>query len=366
MKTIFINTIWISLILAGSVGFKSTTAVIDTEAKIYLYKYFLIKTHPTGGIKIYSVANPASPFVINSLTVEGTHDVAIVDTIMYADRRQSLIVYNVADMNNPKHIDSLPNIFNAYDFSVMPMMDGVVESHGWSCFDCIPAPRSDAVVTPSTQTGQGGSMARFIIVNEYLYCIDQSSLVVFLISDPSKPVYRNRVQIGWDIETIFAKDSLLYIGGRFGMYVYDIARPDLPERLSELRHTRGCDPVVVEDTVAYVTVRDGTNCGAGTNQLIIVGVGDIRNPVVLKTYQFGSPAGLAVQNGILYLCDLKNGLKIFSIAHYTDLSQIFSFPTLLPHDVIVHNSILYTIGSTDINLYNVMNPNSPLFLSKLP
>lgn len=366
MKTNFINTIWIIIILIGSVGFKSTSTAVDIEAKIYLYNSYLIKTHPTGGITIYSVANPASPFMINALVVEGTHDVAIVDSIMYADRWQSLIVYNVGDMNNPKQIDSLPNIFNAYDFSTMPMMDGVVESHGWSCIDCIPAPRSDVVVSPTTQTGQGGSMARFIIVNDYLYCIDQSSLVVFMISDPSKPVYRNRVQIGWDIETIFAKDSLLFIGGRFGMYVYDISKPDLPERMSELRHTRGCDPVVVEDTVAYVTVRDGTNCGAGTNQLIIIGVGDIRNPVILKTYLFGSPAGIAVQNGIMYLCDLNNGLKIFSIAQYTNLSEIYSFPALKPHDVILHNGVLYTIGGSEINLYNVSTPNSPVFLSKLP
>lgn len=354
------------MILVGSVGFKSTSIAADIEAKIYLYNSYLVKTHPIDGMKIYSVAHPASPFTINTLAVEGTHDIAIVDTIMYADRWQSLILYDVNDMNNPKQIDSLPDIFNTYDFSVMPMTEGVVESHGWSCFECIPAPRSDPVVTPSTQTGQGGLMARFIIVNEYLYCIDQSSLVVFMISDPAKPVYRNRVEIGWDIETIFAKDSLLFIGGRFGMYVYNISEPDLPDRLSELRHTRGCDPVVVEDTVAYVTVRDGTNCGAGTNQLIIIGIGDIRNPVILKTYLFDSPAGLAVQNGTLYICDLKKGLKIFTFTHASDLTEIFSFPSLLPHDVIVHNTILYTIGSTDINLYNILQPNSPVFLSTLP
>jgi hypothetical protein len=100
--------------------------------------------------------------------------------------------------------------------------------------------------------------------------------------------------------------------------------------------------------------------------LIIIGIGDIRNPVVLKTYIFDSPAGLAVQNGTLYLYDLKKGLEIFIITHSTDLTEIFSFPSLLPLDVIVHNPILYIIGSTDINLFIIMKPNSPVFLSPLP
>lgn len=354
------------MIIFWSIGFKSATPAIDTEAKIYLYKNYLVATHPSNGIRIYSVSNPAAPFIVSSIGAEGTHDVAVTDSIMYADRWQSLIVYSISDISGPKQIDSIPHVFNSYDFTVMPLMNDVVTDGGWSCIDCIPAPRSsDAVVTPSSQTGQGGSMARFIIVRDFLYCIDQSSLVVFSIADPAKPVYRNRVQIGWDIETIVAKDSLLFIGGRFGMYVYSIAKSDLPTRLSELRHTRGCDPVVVNDTVAYVTVRDGTNCGTGTNQLIIIGIGDLQNPAVLKTYQFGSPAGLAVHNAILYLCDLKNGLTIFRITDYTELKKIYSLATIFPHDVIEHNGILYAISSSGVFLYDITQPDVPVFLSSI-
>lgn len=352
-----------------SVGFKTNSPhTTDTSAKIYLYQNCLIKTHPDKGIQIFSVSNPSLPTAVNTMNVVGTHDVAIVNNRMYADRWNSLIVYDVSNISQPKQIDSIPQIFNSYRFDIMPgLVDGVVDTdNGWSCVDCIPAPRSSNRVTaPAVQPGQGGSLARFMIVDDYLYCIDQSSLVLFSIADSGKPIYRNRVTIGWDIETIFNKDSLLFIGGMNGMYVYNISAPEKPVQLSQFRHARGCDPVVVEDTVAYVTIRDGSNCGAGTNQLLVIGVGNVKNPVLLSTYQCSNPYGLAVYNKYIYLCDGSQGLRIYNVKNATTLEQKTNMKEIVPHDAIVHNGILYLIANNQVLLYSIIDPVNPIILSTI-
>ncbi len=357
-----------TLAMLLSVGFKTNSSHTDTSAKIYLFQNYLIKTHPENGIQIFSVSNPSLPTALKTLNVIGTHDVAIVNNRMYADRWNSLIVYDVNNFSQPKQIDSIPMIFNSYRYDNMPMLvDGVVDNNnGWSCVDCIPAPRSSQAVTaPAVQSGQGGSLARFMIVGDYLYCIDMSSLVVFSIADSGKPVYRNRVEIGWDIETIFSKDSMLFIGGRNGMYVYNISLPEKPVQLSQFRHARGCDPVVVIDTVAYVTIRDGNTCGAGSNQLLIIGVGDVKNPILLSTYQCSNPYGLAIHNKYIYLCDGNQGLRIYDVKNYITLEQKTNMKEIVPHDAIIHNGILYLIANNQVLLYSITDPIKPILLSMI-
>jgi hypothetical protein len=368
MNSKIINAIWISLSMMLSVGFKTNSKQTDTSAKIYLYQNYLIKTHPDKGMQIFSVSNPSLPTTVNTLNVVGTHDVAIVNNRMYADRWNSLIVYDVSNISQPKQIDSIPQIFNSYRYDIMPMaIDGNVDDDNhWSCNGCYPTQRhSDPVVAHTTQSGQGGSLARFMIVGDYLYCIDLSSLVVFSIADSGNPVYRNRVTIGWDIETIFSKDSLLFIGGMNGMYVYNISNPEKPVQLSQFRHARGCDPVVVDDTVAYVTIRNGNACGAGSNQLLVIGVGDVKNPILLSTYQCSNPYGLAIHNKYLYLCDGTQGLRIYNIKNATTLEQKTNMKEIVPHDVIIHNGILYLIANNLVLLYSITDPINPILLSTI-
>ncbi len=368
MKAKIINAIWITLAMMLSVGFKTNSKHSDTSAKIYLYQNYLIKTHPDKGMQIFSVSNPSLPTTVNTMNVVGTHDVAIVNNRMYADRWNSLIVYDVSNISEPKQIDSIPQIFNSYRYDIMPMaIDGKVDDDNhWSCNGCYPTQRhSDPIVAHTTQSGQGGSLARFMIVGDYLYCIDLSSLVVFSIADSGKPVYRNRVTIGWDIETIFNKDSLLFIGGMNGMYVYNISDPEKPVHLSQFRHARGCDPVVVDDTIAYVTIRDGSTCGAGTNQLLVIGVGNVKNPVLLSTYQCSNPYGLAVYNKHIYLCDGSQGLRIYNVKNATTLELKTNMKEIVPHDVIIHNEILYLIANNQVLLYSLTDLINPILLSTI-
>ena len=123
------------------------------------------------------------------------------------------------------------------------------------CFSCTKESGSGADVTNSS--GTGGSLAKFTIVGNNLYLVDDISLKVFNIANPASAVLRNTVNLRFGVETIYPYKDKLFIGAMDGMYIYSIADPDVPVLLGEARHTRSCDPVVANDSIAFVTLKIG-------------------------------------------------------------------------------------------------------------
>ena len=112
------------------------------------------------------------------------------------------------------------------------------------------------------ETGRGGSTARFAIAQNTLYTVDNSSLRVFSLATPSKPVYLKTEHLGRNIETIFPRGENLFIGSQEGVFIYSIQNPQQPNFLSTFRHIQACDPVVANDNHAFVTLRSFDNfCG---------------------------------------------------------------------------------------------------------
>jgi len=172
--------------------------------------------------------------------------------------------------------------------------------------------------------GKGGSMARFAISGDILYTVSTRNLKIFNIEDAAHPKYSDQrdVAVGFDIETVFPMDTLLFIGSRSGMYIYDIREPKFPTLLSQVSHLRSCDPVVAQDNYAYVTLNtNSSNCGPTPNN--VLDVYDISNPLkpeLKRTLQISGPTGLGVDGTKLFVCD--KGLKVFDISDPIKIRQI--------------------------------------------
>jgi len=176
----------------------------------------------------------------------------------------------------------------------------------------------------AASNGKGGSMARFAISGDVLYTVSTDSLKLFNIEDAADPKYfpdRN-LRIGFDIETIFPMDTLLFIGSRNGMYVYDIVEPRFPLLLSQVNHFRSCDPVVAQGDYAYVTLNTNfSSCGPTSNNVLdIYDISNLSNPVLKKTVQLNGPNGLGIDGDKLFVCD--KGLKVFNITDPLNIRQI--------------------------------------------
>ncbi|MBA4056233.1 MAG: hypothetical protein C0490_16075, partial [Marivirga sp.] len=157
-------------------------------------------------------------------------------------------------------------------------------------------------------TGQGGSMTRFAIHNNYLYVVDHLEISVFNIKDNAFEKVGN-VTAGSGLETIFAKGEYLYLGANDAMYIYSLARPEEPEFIFRYSHIVSCDPVVVQGNRAYVTLRNGSFCNRGSNALEIIDISNPYEPTLISNHPMQSPHGLAVDDNLLFLCEGDNGLK---------------------------------------------------------
>jgi hypothetical protein len=167
---------------------------------------------------------------------------------------------------------------------------------------------------------------------------------------------KNDVVVQWGIETLFPMDGSLFIGSTSGMLIYDISNPENPTYRSTFSHATACDPVIVSNQVAYVTLRDGNNCNGFTNQLDVLDVSDLDHPSLIRSYPMDNPHGLSVVENTLYLCEGKWGLKTFDISDtkHIDNHLLDHVTGLTAFDVIVlpPGDHVMVVGETGLFQYD--------------
>lgn len=225
----------------------------------------------------------------------------------------------------------------------------------------------DQTVQPATKnqlssSGNGGSLAQFTIVGDYLYTIDYKTLNIFSLVDPSSPLLTETINMGVGMETVFHRNGRLFIGANDGVHIYDISNPRNPQPVSEFEHVTSCDPVVANDHYACATLRGGTECGGSLSQLDIIDISDIYNPTLVGEYQLGGPYGLGFANGsetILYVCDGYDGLKAFDISDENNPQLIMTFDNVYPKDIIVEedNNII-VLAMSGVYQFDATNPTN--------
>ncbi|MGB7395711.1 MAG: hypothetical protein WA913_15090 [Pricia sp.] len=208
---------------------------------------------------------------------------------------------------------------------------------------------SDAAQAPTTD-GQGGSLARFALKGDYLYTVDDANLNVFSITNGREPVKTNSVSVGFRIETLFSYKDYLYIGSRDGMFIYGLERPEFPTQLSSVQHFTACDPVVANDTHAFVTLHSETFCGNNINVLEVYDVTDVTNPMLLNSRNLAYPKGLGLYGNYLFVCD--DEIKVFDVTDPTD-SQLVTSLNRSAFDVIISNNLLIAIGESGLYQYQL-------------
>ncbi len=370
---------------------------LSIPGKIYLFGNYLFVNEVSRGIHVINNTDKRNPVNIGFINIPGNLDMAVKGNILYADNYIDLLALDISNANDVKLIKRLEGVFNDhyhYEFldqaqesiivayeetdtvwydnpdcgAIMPPFlrsEGGFIALGMAMSDANSSAPPPSSMSP---TGMGGSMARFAIVNDILYTVGSYNLGVFDIATNSDPVFGNKVDIGWNIETIFPYKNNLFIGAQNGMYIYDISEPSAPAHMSTFAHVTSCDPVVVNDDYAFVTLRSGTECQGFTNQLDIIDISNLNNPYLIKSYPMNNPHGLGLDGDALFICEGDWGLKIFNasdvnsitnnlIKHYTDMHS---------YDVIPFNDNLIMIGMDGLYQYDYSSLENIQLLSHLP
>ncbi len=342
---------------------------IQESGKIYAWQDYIFINDKNEGVHIIDNTDPFNPQNIKFLKIPRNMDIAIKDEKLYADNGMDLVVFDISDINNitesARVQDVFPNYYNMapegatyVDFQNFNPSEEVIVGYVMETRKI-----EQAQVQPDGQwfesasdgggnLGTGGSMARFSIKNDYLYVADEAKLSAFDISNPASPNLVSSEYAGWNIETLFNYEDHLYLGSDRGMYIYSIENPASPQSVSYLEHVQGCDPVVVKDNYAYVTIRGGNACGQNFNQLDVVDISDKQNPFIEKTYEMNNPYGLGIKDNWLFICDGGAGLKVYDIENTPDLRLIDQFSNISTYDVIPLEDKLLMVGDNILYQYS--------------
>jgi len=315
---------------------------LKSPGKMYFYNNIIFVNELKEGIHIIDNSNPDSPQNVGFVNIPGNVDIAAKDGFLYADSYMDLLTLDIRDIDNIKETCREENIFIG-QFGIQDdrgVLVDYVETENFIELDCSDNNfnsgifnRGEDVFVDVAQdfdgafgapqaaegAGVGGSLARFSIAKDHLYVIDQFNLYTYNLDRAEKPRNVNEQVVEWGIETLFPYNDFLFIGANNGMFIYDNENPESPRFLSKFEHARACDPVFVQGTTAFVTLRDGSRCESFNNQLDVVDVSDVLNPTLLHTHQMDNPHGLSVRGDHLYICEGEFGLKVFD---KTDLARI--------------------------------------------
>ena len=353
---------------------------INSPERLYFKDNYVFIVESGEGIHVINNTNPATPINESFIRIPGNHDVSIQDNYLYADNYTDLLVFDVSDIQNISEVNRVPFAFEyvGTDFMInhedpslviVDYEETIVESEYE--FDCggteddVVALFAEGGDVTSSGSGVGGSTSRFTINNGFLFAVDYFSIRPFDLQDPSLPEINEPTHIGWDIETVFPYNDQLFIGSQSGMHIYDVSNPSTPEFLSVFEHANACDPVVVQDDIAFVTLRDGTECQTFINQLDIIDVSDLTNPQLIKTYPMDNPHGLGVQGNCLYICEGAFGLKHFNIEDVNNLTLENHFNNIHALDVVPLENNLLLIGEDGFHQYGGLCTEEIFFLSTL-
>lgn len=361
---------------------------LKTPGKIYIYGNYIFLNEVNEGIHVYDNTQPSSPKNIGFIPIPGNEDLAAQGNVLFADSYSDLITFDITDPKDIKAINFTDNAFpyrSTYYgyYGRRPSNDSIKVTVDWIrhdttvaydrspgvvYFDAMLSSSSFASSQPSkSSVGMGGSMARITLLNNHLYTVSSYELYTFNISNPREPKYLTKSAIANNqiIETIYPFKNKLFIGSTQGMFIYDVSTPGNPVKQGQFIHARSCDPVIADDTKAWVTLRSGTTCGGSVNQLEVVDIKDLSNPFLIKAYSLTNPFGLGKEGNILWICDGKDGVKVYDATDANDLKLIKKIDGMVTYDVIAFNNRALVVAKDGLYQFDYSNVNNIRLLSKI-
>ncbi len=360
--------------------------------KLYFYDQFLLINEQGQGIHFYEVSDPSNPVEVAFYDIPGNFDMAIRNNILYADNVIDMIAIDIINVQQPRIIKRVENykdqfepengVFQAYsvrtervetldcsdgNFNINQFWRGgnffmaFTDAGGVNVF----RPESGFNSAVGGGSGIGGSFARFTLYDQYLYTVDHNKLDVWDIHGQNMERI-NQQNLGWGIETIFPYKDKLFIGSNSGMFIFDNADPKNPVQLSVFQHAMACDPVVVEDNYAYVTLRDGNECQGFINQLDVVDITSLTNPKLVKSYPMTNPHGLSINDGTIYLGEGRHGMRILDASNPDNVKNLEFFKDIPTYDVIyLTGGLLFVVGEGGFFIFDATDNHKLKLLSEI-
>jgi len=382
---------------------QSQSRELVNPGKICFKDRYLLIVEYREGVHVIDVSDPANPQNKVFIEIPGCVDIAVKDNALYADSYVDLVTIDLSDMGNPKEISRLKDVFpytiptaedETLPYAGVEQEKGVVISwqakkekqelenryypqypiYGFYTNSLSDKSAGFALSATTTGTsaasfGKNGSMARFGLYDRYLYVVNNYLLYMFDVENANTPVNAGTQALNGNMETLFVYDDHLFFGTPNGMMVYSLSVPLSPVYVQNFWHVTACDPVVVQDGYAYITLRSGNGCQSTTvNRLDIVKCSDdYKQFDLVYSLNMAQPYGLGIDGNLLFVCDNGyTGLKVFDVTVKEQIRLLASFPDIQTYDVIPADGYLFMIGNDGFYLYDYSDINHIHQIGQIP
>lgn len=360
---------------------------IDTVGKVYEKGNYIYLNELNQGIHIIDNSDPTHPQQIAFINIPGNEDMAIHGNTLYADMGTDLLALDITDPRQVKLSGTIPALFTPMGYPY-GYVDTSMVITGWIvkdttvpynqppyvCMNCmvlgsnvsVPATYSQSSVSVSVN-GTGGSSSKMTLIDDHLFVISEShTLGVVDVTNAARPALVKSFFAGLDLETIYPFQDKLFLGSLEGVYIYDVSDPANPTQEAQFTHGTACDPVIADGDYAYVTLHAGTSCGGSTNELDVIDVQNLLQPVLVSSYPMTAPTGLAKDGNMLFVCDGNAGVKVFDATEPYNLKLVTAIGQNTGYDVIAGSGRLLEVASQGLYQYDYTNPAAISRLSALP
>ncbi|MDW8064877.1 MAG: hypothetical protein RMK32_04530 [Anaerolineae bacterium] len=259
-----------------------------------------------GGLRIFSLNNPASPVEISEYKEWATpaYQIVLFDRYAYVGTLwDQTVVLDVSNPHNPRkvgHVQSPPN-----------SIEVIAGRYGYGVVDNISANISELVVTDLSDPARPqviskaelpGVMSHVAVAGSYAYAVGEDrsyegirgTLAVVDISNPRQPRHIRSVQLSREAAWVAVLGSYVYIADEWsGIRIFDVRNPAQPQEVSGF-------PVLGQ---IYLSAADGNYLYAVGDRLWILDARRLTPFGLLATHDLldRNPIDIAAANGRVYL-----------------------------------------------------------------
>lgn len=369
---------------------------VRQTGKIFYHDGYLFLNELNKGIHVIDDRNPAAPENVAFIYIPGNIDMAANGNMLYADSYGDMVAMDISDPEQVKVTDRIDDVFPIryyyYGFRDLPQTKGIIT--GFTSKDTVIKNDCNMQVSqggvfydqsadkayvlyaalsnssqPSVNPGGGnvgGSLARFAMLDHFLYAVNNDTLSLYDLSRPSNPVPAGRSGLGMPVETIFPYQSYLFIGTSTGVLIYDASQPGNPQFKSRFMHVYACDPVVVQNGFAYATLSVTSRCRAATtNELDVINLSNINAPFLERSMPLTQPGGLAIDGNKLFVCDGSEGIRCIDVSNTSQPVLKTTIKGIQANDVIAFNGILIAVAKDGLYQYDYHDFSHPALLGRI-
>lgn len=204
------------------------------------------------------------------------------------------------------------------------------------------------------------SLDGMIVVGDYAYTADYHGGIIQIVDirDLSAPEIVNEYQIPGSVGDLRVEGSLLYTSSAGTFWVFDISTPGSLEIVGD------CGV----PTYGYVSYIDTYHAflTTGSDSIVVVNIADPEAPYFERLiYCEGTAWGLEGLGRYIAVYILDHGLSILDLAtHGTDeVAFVDGIPR--PHDIDLHNGVLFINHDDGVVLVDVEDPLAPTIISEI-